>query len=222
MKKYFIIIPIIIAAISIVTWGYTLVSNNQERYSQAAFEVWQNEDIKRQQEFAAFTDYLERKNLADIIPIWQLLRTDAALKSKCKRPAFIIPPRETWPNIVPTLKLIKKEIIPALGKVEVYSSYRTAAFNDCVGGASKSQHLRFSGLDLVANNMDDRVALFETLCALHKKIGPAENFGLGAYFDPTKPNSNRIARFHVDAAGYRSWGFSKKSASSGCKLLSTN
>lgn len=219
MKKYFII-TIIIVAISIITWRYIQISSNQERYSQTAFEDWQNGDIKRQQEFAAFTDYLKAKKLDNIIPIWQLMRTDIALKSKCKRPAFIIPPRKTWPNIVPTLRLIKKEIIPALGKVEVYSSYRTAAFNDCVGGASKSQHLRFSGLDLVAHDMDDRMELFRTLCALHRKIGPSEKFGLGAYFDPRKPNSNRIARFHVDAAGFRSWGFSKKSASSGCQLLS--
>jgi hypothetical protein len=45
------------------------------------------------------------------------------------------------------------------------------------------------------------------------------NRTLGSYFDPAKIMANRNARFHVDGTGWRSWGFSKKAASSGCRLL---
>ncbi len=189
------------------------------RFSKAAFGAWLAASPKDAKSYAAFSAYLRSEMVGDVVPLWQLTRSDASPRPLCPRMAFIIPPKKQWPNIVPVLRLIKAEIIPVLGPLEVRSAFRTPEFNQCINGASQSQHLTFSGIDLIATETEDNRALFEKLCALHRDIGPRTNFGLGAYFDPTKPGRNKDARFHVDTAGYRSWGFSKKAGSSGCKLL---
>ncbi len=191
-----------------------------DAFSRKAFDRWQVENAADQAEFDAFSAYLERQGVGDVVPVWQLMRTDAAPKPWCKRPAFLVPPRADWPHVVPALRLIRQHVIPVTGPVEVQSAYRTAAFNTCVGGASKSQHLRFGGIDLVTVREMDNRQLFKLLCDARRRAGPESHWGLGAYFDPLRPAANRDARFHVDAAGYRSWGFSKRAASSGCSLLS--
>lgn len=193
--------------------------SSAERYTKASFDRWLAEDPARKAEFAAFETYLATQGAANAVPNWQLLRTDINDRIGCPRPAFLMPPRGKWANILPVLRLVKGHVIPAVGPVEVVSSYRTEAFNGCVGGASQSRHLSFSGVDLVALSSASNHALFTTLCQLHRKLGPASRFGLGAYFDPARSGANKGGRFHVDATGYRSWGYSKKSQSSGCRLL---
>ena len=43
--------------------------------------------------------------------------------------------------------------------------------------------------------------------------------GLGAYFDPYKPRPSAQGRFHIDQAGFRTWGFSFTRASSYCVTM---
>ena len=201
------------------TWNAPISS--ADRYSQASFDRWLAEDPGRRDAFTEFDRLLTKQGVSGIVPSWQLLRTDVNDRIGCLRPAFLLPERKMWGNIVPTLRLLKQHVIPVIGPVEVVSSFRTVAFNACVNGAGQSRHLSFSAIDLVARSERSNRELFQALCALHDKLGPASRFGLGAYFDPKSDGQNRHGRFHVDATGYRTWGFSKRAGSSGCRLLAS-
>jgi hypothetical protein len=187
-------------------------------YSQAAFDDWLGKDDHRAA-FAGFTAYLEQRGVGEVVPAWQLTRTDFTGRASCQRPQFLVPPRADWPHIVPVLMLVRDEIVPLVGRVEVYSSYRTADFNTCVGGASRSRHLGFRALDLVAPDQENNRTLFATLCRLHRGKGARYNMGLGAYFDIEREGRNRYGRFHVDVSGYRSWGYSQHNDSSACRSI---
>lgn len=201
------------------TWNAPISS--AARYSHSSFDRWVAEDRARAASFRDFEAFLSANGVSGVVPNWQLLRTDVNDRLGCPRPAFLLPPRGKWGHVVPALRLLREQIVPAIGPVEVVSSYRTEAFNSCLGGAPQSRHLYFSALDLVTSTQRDNRSLFVELCRLHRQLGPDSRFGLGAYFDPEKQGNNRRGRFHIDATGYRSWGSSKKAASSGCRLLNS-
>ena len=187
-------------------------------FSEAAFEDWIEQDVERLADFTAFSQYLSEQGVDDVVPVWQLTRTDDNTSRLCERPEFLIPPSDDWHRIVPVLKLVRDHIVPEIGPVEVASSYRTTDFNDCMGGASRSKHLGFAALDMRAIDKIENRELFLRLCAVQRRLGPASSMGLGAYFDPDKPDKGS-GRFHVDVSGYRSWGFSQRSGSSGCRVF---
>lgn len=193
-------------------WG------SPQPYSKASFDIWVAADPQRRSEFGDFTQFLERAGVGSVVPVWQLMRTDINRSRSCARPQFLIPPREDWGNIVPVLTLLRDHVVETVGEVEVQSSFRTVEFNTCVGGASKSRHLDFSAVDLIAVDAIPNRELFRRLCALQKRIGPRSQMGLGAYFDPQRPDVSN-GRFHIDASGYRSWGYSKRSDSSACHSI---
>lgn len=191
--------------------------------SKTAFEAWlltdSGADGSKAERFAEFEAFLLHNDVGDVVPAWQLLRTDANYAKRCKLPHFGIPPREKWAAIVPTLRLVRDHVIPAVGRVEVNSSWRSEAVNACAKGAKGSRHLAFAAVDLIAPEQTNKRAMFETLCAMHRSKGAAAGMGLGAYFVPAKPQSNIRGRFHIDASGFRSWGYDYSGASSGCILL---
>jgi hypothetical protein len=202
-----------------LAWLWSAEQGTRPRpYSRESFDAWLTVDAARLAEYRAFERFLSDRELHDVVPAWQLTRSDSQRSAKCVRPQFLIPPREQWPNVVPALRLLRDEIKPALGDLEVVSSYRTEAFNGCAGGAARSKHLRFEALDLLAPRVTDQRELFRELCSIQHRLGPASRFGLGAYFDPARPGRG-VGRFHVDAAGYRSWGFGYAAASSGCRAF---
>ncbi len=193
-------------------------------HSARAFNAWlfaiRGEHAnERPLAFAAFQGFLEREGVAGVVPTWQLLRTDPDYAARCDLPAFALPPRSQWPAIVPTLRLVRDEVVPVTGRVEVHSAWRSGELNDCVNGAKGSRHLAFAAVDLVAPGRAGRRALFADLCAMHRDVGPRTAMGLGAYFDPARPKANRQGRFHIDGSGYRSWGFDYTAKSSGCRKL---
>jgi Peptidase M15 len=187
--------------------------------NEAAFRVWLKEQPERSAQFDALAAFLNKEGVGKVVPIWTLARGDLNRLPWCKGAGFVLPPRKTWANLPPALRLVRDEVIPAVGQVEVLSAFRTPELNKCAHGASQSRHLTFSAMDLIAPDQPDGKTMFAKLCRRWKAAGPASRWGLGAYFDPARPNANKQARFHVDATGWRSWGFSKKSTSSGCKLL---
>lgn len=187
--------------------------------SKREFDQWLHDSPSRSSDFQDFSAYLQSKGVGDVVPMWSLTRGDKDRIKACAGAGFVIPPRSVWPNIVPALRLVEQRVKPKLGRVEVVSVFRTADLNRCARGAPASRHLKFSALDLIAPDQPDGRTLFGKLCASWRAAGPKSGWGLGAYFDPTRPTANRQARFHVDATGWRSWGFSKKSASSGCRLM---
>lgn len=184
-----------------------------------SFDHWLARSAARQQDFQEFRRYLELQGVSSVVPDWQLVRSDLTLDRRCAGEPFEIPPRNLWPNAVPVLRFIRAEVAPVVGPIEVVSAYRSERANRCAGGASESRHLTFSGFDLVTLRRLDNRTLFERLCGLHRKLGRAKNFGLGAYFDPGNPQRNGTGRFHIDLSGYRSWGYGYGGASSPCRQL---
>lgn len=187
---------------------------------RAAFDRWLAADPHRAAEVAAFRAFLARHGVADVLPHWTLLRANANKSERCRADPFVLPPRNRWPNIVPALRLVRSTIVPAVGRVEVASAFRLPALNHCSKGASQSRHLTFGAIDLIPLDQPDAATGFARLCSAWRRAGPASRWGLGAYIDPRRPTLNRVGRFHVDATGWRSWGFSYHSASSGCALAS--
>ncbi|WOX04174.1 D-Ala-D-Ala carboxypeptidase family metallohydrolase [Microbulbifer pacificus] len=146
-------------------------------------------------EFDQFVLFLEEAGVADTIEPENLLRQGSDWLD-IKEPPFAIPPRQQWPNIVATLKLIRDEVIPSIGPVDIVSAFRTETYNHKAGGSQKSKHRTFCGVDLVPRSNIGRTELVEELHNLHARLGPASNMGLGIYSG---------VRFHVDTCGYRRW-----------------
>ena len=195
------------------------VPEPEDPYSEAAFRTWLSADDDRAAEYERFARFLADHGVADVVPAWQLARTDANYAARCGFEAFELPPEAKWPAIVPTLRLVHDEVLPVVGRVEVFASNRSAALNTCVRGAKGSRHLAFAAVDLIAPAYEDKRRLFSDLCAMHRRVGPRTAMGLGAYYDPEKPRPSRLGRFHLDASGYRTWGFDYTRSSSGCFKL---
>ena len=58
------------------------------------------------------------------------------------------PPRKLWKKVVPTLRIVD-DLRDSFGKpCTILSSYRSPDYNRKVGGATHSQHLGFTALDI--------------------------------------------------------------------------
>ena len=143
-----------------------------------------------------FNNYLITYNVGGVVPTWQLLRT-ASSWLRCGAEPFEVPPLAEWPNIVQTLRYINDYVVPAVGPVEAVSAYRNPHLNGCAGGAPESAHKHYSAIDMVPLRPITRVALIQTLCAVHARRGLPYGVGLGFY---------AFLRFHVDTTKYRRWG----------------
>ncbi|WP_237057476.1 D-Ala-D-Ala carboxypeptidase family metallohydrolase [Microbulbifer sediminum] len=143
----------------------------------------------------ALESYLKANNAGNVVEAAALFRQGSDWLD-INEPAFAIPPRRHWENMVETLALVRDELIPAIGPVEVLSAYRTDNYNRKGGGAGGSKHREFCGLDLVPLSNISRKELVEELKILHARLGEHSRMGLGIY-------SN--VRFHIDTCGYRSW-----------------
>tara|TARA_R100001129_G_scaffold39536_3_gene26610 strand:- start:1121 stop:1834 length:714 start_codon:yes stop_codon:yes gene_type:complete len=183
--------------------------------SRAAFDRWLDEGPDRAERYARFSAFLSQEGVADVIEPWQLSQLDAYVAERCETDVFAIPPEDLWPNIVPALRLVRDEVIPAVGPVTVLSSWRNPQTNACAGGAPRSNHLEFAALDLATQPRRVDVSLYRDLCAMHDAAGRASRMGLGAYYDPVEGEYSG-GRFHIDARGYRDWGRRYTSASSPC------
>jgi len=183
--------------------------------SKAAFDRWLAQEPERAQAFARFEAFLAQEDVAAVVEPWQLARIDAFFARECEVEPFLIPPEESWPNVVPALRLVRDEVVPAVEPVQVLSSYRTPELNVCAGGAGRSNHLDFSAVDLATSPRRGGEQLYRELCAMHADAGPPSRMGLGAYYDMGEGDYSG-GRFHIDAQGYRTWGRSYSSASSPC------
>ena len=188
-------------------------------YSEAAFGHWLAAAEGHQASYDRFKAFLAGQQVAGVVPAWQLLRTDANYAARCGIDAFELPAEAKWPAIVPTLRLVRDNVIPVVGPVDVFASNRSAELNDCVNGAIGSRHLAFAAVDLVAPGRTDKRQLFVDLCAMHQRVGARNGMGLGAYYDPARPQASRQGRFHIDASGFRTWGFGFTRATSACVTM---
>jgi hypothetical protein len=153
--------------------------------------------------------YLRSKGVDKVVPLYQLLRSDVRWKA-CGAEPFSVPPTNLWPHMVPTLRIIRDKVVPVIGPVEALSVFRTSQINGCIKGASKSFHMQFHAIDMRPTRKMSRDEIILKLCRLYRREGAAQQMGLGIY---------RGTRFHVDAAGYRTWGRDYKSTSSPCRSI---
>lgn len=193
--------------------------------SAGAFNRWLFSENRhnagwRARDYAEFQGLLEAEGVAGIVPTWQLWRVDAQYAARCGTDHFAMPPKERWRDVVPALRLLRSQVIPVTGPLEVVSGWRSPAINTCIGGATRSAHLDFKALDLVAVKRSDRRKLFVDLCAMQRRAGAKTSMGLGAYFDPVDLTRNTEGRFHIDANGYRTWGFDYTFRTNPCPTLS--
>lgn len=140
-------------------------------------------------------DFLKERDVGDVTAVHNLLRQGTDWLD-IDEPPFAIPPSDQWRNIVATLALLRDEVEPALGPMDILSAYRTDNYNRKSGGASSSKHRDFCGLDLIPKSNISRKELVEELRSLHARLGPGSNLGLGIYHN---------LRFHIDTCGYRIW-----------------
>jgi len=175
--------------------------------SEADFRAWLARAPAHAGELAAFRAYLAGEGLAEVVPVWQLVRTASAWR-QCGAEPFEVAPRDAWPHIAVTLRFVRDRLVPALGPVEAVSAYRNEALNACSDGAPLSAHRLFFALDLApVDAAVDRGALIHDVCTAHARHGRAYQAGLGFYSG---------LRFHVDSNGYRKWGPDGHSATSPC------
>ncbi len=198
-----------------------LLADDANVASHRAFEDWLADQPQGEAEFARFEQFLREEGVDEIVPNWQLFRIDGSFAARCEQGQFAIPPEQLWPRIVPALRLVRDKVEPQTGEVEVLSAFRSPGINDCVNGAGGSKHLAFAALDLATPDRQADAEFFRTLCAMQQSAGADSRMGLGAYFDPAEPGRSR-GRFHIDAEGFRTWGFDYSSRSSPCPLLLGN
>ena len=161
---------------------------------------------KEARPLAKYDRWLLEQGLSGVVPMEGLTRSATDWR-KCKGQAYAVPPREYWPAIAPTLRLLETEIKPLVGPVRVDSGWRSPKINECVGGAKASKHMSYQALDLSPLSPITRDELIVRLCKFHRDHGAQYNMGLGIY---------KGTRFHIDTGGYRRWGADYKSASSPC------
>ena len=172
----------------------------------AEFRAWLAAAPAHRAALAAFQGRLAAEGVDRVVPLWQLVRTSSAWR-QCAAAPFEVAPRDTWDNIVATLRFVRDEVVPAVGPVEALSAYRNERLNACSDGAPRSAHRMFFALDLTPVRAVSRGAMIRGICAAHARDGRAHETGLGFY-------SGR--RFHVDSNGYRKWGADGRGASSPC------
>ena len=171
------------------------------------FRAWLDRSPAHRAELAAFRDRLAAEGVEEVVPIWQLVRTSSSWR-QCGAEPFEVAPADKWDNIVETLKFVRDQVVPSVGKVEALSAYRNESLNACSAGAPRSAHRMFFALDLTpVSDEVSREDMIRDVCRAHARNGRAYEAGLGFY-------SGR--RFHVDSNGYRKWGADGRGASSPC------
>jgi hypothetical protein len=205
-RHHWAVLMVVAAAVA----GLAVIATLPERFipkrpsDSALFDQWARGSTAA--EVAAFDAFLMREGVGDIVPLAELLRSDARWR-RCDLPPFAVPPRARWKEIVPTLRYVRDHVEPAVGPVRAVSAYRDPAANRCFGGASASRHMRFAALDLEPVQPLARSVLVKRLCQLHARSGRRLAVGLGIY---------KGQRFHIDTSGYRRWGSDFRAATSPC------
>jgi hypothetical protein len=143
---------------------------------------------------ASYRAYLRGHGLDGVIPAPALLRSARDWR-RCGVSEFAVAPREQWPHILPTLRVVRR--LQADGLLDaglMASGYRDAALNRCAGGSSRSRHVSNNALDFDLPASPDNI---RRLCGYWRRQGPALKLGLGFYTQ---------TRIHLDTSGFRTWG----------------
>ncbi|MEZ5538711.1 MAG: D-Ala-D-Ala carboxypeptidase family metallohydrolase [Pseudomonadales bacterium] len=170
-----------------------------------SFAVWQ---LRHQTEIKNLERYLHERNLTEVLPTAQLLRS-ASSWQECHAEPFVMPPRTQWASMASVLKLLQQlKNTGVVGDVEVYSGYRTPTLNACAGGAVRSTHVNSFALDFRVLGSESRT---EALCGFWRTQGKQWNMGFSVY-----PSG----RIHIDTTRYRTWGSDYTGKTTVCSMFS--
>jgi hypothetical protein len=167
-----------------------------EGQGEAEYQAWLASSPGVRAQVLGFEAWQEAAGVRHVLPTWQILRT-ASMWRECGGQPFEVPPHTFWPDMVRTLRFIRDRVRPALGPLEAVSGFRNPALNACARGSARSAHLDYFALDLIPLQPTTRRQLFERICPVHARFGPAAEVGLGFY---------TFLRFHIDTRGFRRWG----------------
>ena len=186
--------PLALAGASLVVAVLVLRPKRYDTPTHDQFEVFIAEPGQRES-FDAFVDFLVKHGVSDVVEPWHLWRQGTDWRS-VGEPPFATPPRDQWPGIVPTLQVVRDEVVPLTGPVEVVSGFRTEVFNQKAGGAKGSRHKWFEAVDVIPLTHWRRGALHGVLVPWWEQRGKPKKVGLGLYDG---------VRFHVDTWKFRTW-----------------
>lgn len=199
----------LLSVFSLLSLSLSVPANAQavaEGQDHADYLAWLARDPGARAQVIAFRTFLEAKQLEDVLPTWQLVRT-ASMWRACNGPRFEVAPFTEWQHIARTLTFVKNHVQPVVGPVEALSGFRNEGLNQCAGGAKQSAHRLFYALDLTPLEPISRAGMMKSMCAIHAFRGRDYDIGLGFYSG---------MRFHVDSKGFRMWGADGKGATSPC------
>ncbi len=175
--------------------------------AKADYLAWLAQSAQNRDNVRAFRTFLLDREVKDVLPLWQLVRTSSSWR-ECSADRFEVAPVQQWQNIVNTLSFVDDEVLPAIGNVEALSAYRNEDLNSCSGGRPGSAHRMFFAMDLVPTDEEiERRDMIARLCTIHAARGEEYRTGLGFYSG---------LRFHVDSSGFRRWGPDGRGATSPC------
>ena len=201
---------LVLAALCALTAAGPLQAQQQaEGQNHADYLAWLASNPGARAQVMAFKQYLDFKDIDNVLPTWQLVRT-ASMWRECNGPRFEVAPFTEWQHIANTLKFVRAHVEPVIGKVEALSGYRNAGLNQCSGGAKESAHRRFFALDLTPVREIARDGMIRSICRIHEWRGSSYDIGLGFYTG---------LRFHVDSKGFRKWGPNGKGSTSPCNSV---
>lgn len=174
--------------------------------SQKSYEKWLAENPAKARAVREYQLFLNQNNVGDIIKMRELLNgcADNPLRPDL---AFDVPPRQSWPNIVPTLKWFDAHVRPIIGEVRLYHGYRNLEANKTCGSHSPV-HPANSAIDFVPLKLHDPAQIERLMCTAFRANGKAAKVGMGFY---------GVGLIHIDTRGYRSWGPDTRSATSPCR-----
>ncbi|MCH7337168.1 D-Ala-D-Ala carboxypeptidase family metallohydrolase [Acinetobacter sp. NIPH 2699] len=186
---------------------------HKEKNVPVTYSVWASMP-DHQQQIQAYKGYLQQQGLSTRVPDFEFFQT-ARDWQKCNDAEYEVPPRELWPNIVPTLNILNQFIEQKLiDQFTVTSVYRNYHLNQCAGGAGASKHVFNAALDFrIGSENPDPIEQINIehvkakLCQFWRDQGEALNMGLGVYAS---------GQIHIDASGYRTWGVDHRYSSSPC------
>ncbi|MET1163447.1 MAG: D-Ala-D-Ala carboxypeptidase family metallohydrolase [Pseudoxanthomonas sp.] len=181
----------VVAMIALPT-SFAVAAADTSATLQERFSVW-----SRTAEAAGverYLQYLQAQGLDAVLPMPSLLKSARSWR-ECDAREFALPPQEKWPQMLPTLRVLKQ--LRTAGLVDgsnTASGYRDETLNRCAGGSSASRHLANNALDFDLAKSPDNIA---RLCDFWRRQGPALKLGLGFYTNTA---------IHLDTSGYRTWG----------------
>ena len=96
--------------------------------------------------FSLWFSRLELRNFKAQELTWMFSRVNAGVRNST-------PPRELWPNIIPTFRILDdlRDFLDA--PITLNSTYRSPVYNRVVGSGSGSQHPKFTAIDFKAKGV---------------------------------------------------------------------